>query len=94
MVRRRPLALCAVLLLILAAATPANASPLSLSVLWREAFSAMERWLGLETARKPDSAGSVRWIAAPGGCDIDPAGHCKDQPVVVVMPIEKVNADR
>jgi len=94
MVRPRPLTLCAVLLLATFAAPPANATPLSFAGIWSEAFRSMERWLGLETARKPDSAGTVRWIAAPGGCDIDPAGHCKDQPIVVVMPIEKVNADR
>src|SRR6185503_467599 len=78
MVRRLSLALCAVLLISLAATPPVNATPLSLAGIWTEAVSSMERWLGLGATRGPDS-GSVRWISAAGGCDIDPAGHCKDQ---------------
>lgn len=77
MVRPRPLALCVVLLLTLAAPS-ANATPLSLAGIWSEAVTAMERWLGLGAEQKSNADSSIRWIAAPDGCDIDPVGRCKD----------------
>jgi hypothetical protein len=78
MVRRLSLTLCAVLLITLAAANPANAAPLSLAGLWNEAVTAMERWLGLEAKQSPNED-SIRQITAPGGCQIDPAGRCIDR---------------
>ena len=93
MVRPRSFTLCAVLLLATFAASPANATPLSLAGLWNEAVTAMERWLGLGAEQKPNADSAIRRIAAPDGCDIDPVGRCKDLRIAET-PNEKASTGR